>query len=228
MSIMKSIKKTIIPVALTAAIIFPASGHIVYAKEKNDSTKETTVKETVTEEHTEVNEIEICKITFKYTKELEIFDGFLPTGETESISLNNVVELEKGGSLSSLEFDSDILAILDACDSLPDEINSSYSITAKIYADGSVSIASCTESAALSCETTVTVYETVEKEMTEVDSDVVEEEIEEDVVEDPEDEHEVELEDETHKEDAAKEETEIETESEDEVTEESSEEADNE
>ncbi|MBQ7148259.1 MAG: hypothetical protein IJR96_05865 [Pseudobutyrivibrio sp.] len=187
------IKRAVLPIALATTILLPSSNHIVYADENNEEIEEVSVEETNSEEEVleedealnedsedvecdeawsdlemskeviEINTVDICKIQLNYTKEVEIYDGFLPTGEIKTLSLNSTIELEAGKSLSSCEYDSEASAILNATDKLPDVIESGYVINAKIDLNGNVTITSIKRTEVEQDKTEVTVYEVLEK-----------------------------------------------------------------
>lgn len=187
------IKRAVLPIALATTILLPSSNHIVYADENNEEIEKVSVEETISEEEVleedevlneycqevdcdearsdlemskeviEINTVDICKIQLNYTKEVEIYDGFLPTGEIKTLSLNSTIELEAGKSLSSCEYDSETSAILKAADKLPDVIESGYVINAKIDLNGNVTISSIKRTEVEQDKTEVTVYEVLEK-----------------------------------------------------------------
>lgn len=187
------IKRAVLPIALATTILLPSSNHIVYADENNEEIEEVSVEETISEEEVleedevlnedceeatfdetesdvpmskeviEINTVDICKIQLNYTKEVEIYDGFLPTGEIKTLSLNSTIELEAGKSLTSCEYDSETSAILKAADKLPDVIESGYVINAKVDLNGNVTITSIKRTEVEQDKTEVTVYEVLEK-----------------------------------------------------------------
>ncbi len=187
------IKRAVLPIALATTILLPSSNHIVYADENDEVKEETSVEEVLSEEEVleedealneyceetacdetesdlamskeviEINTVDICKIQLNYTKEVEIYDGFLPTGEIKTLSLNSTIELEAGKSLSSCEYDSETSAIIKAADKLPDVIESGYVINAKIDLNGNVTISSIKRTEVEQDKTEVTVYEVLEK-----------------------------------------------------------------
>ncbi|SEA00012.1 hypothetical protein SAMN02910384_00587 [Pseudobutyrivibrio sp. ACV-2] len=120
----------------------------------------------------ETNTVEVCPINVDYTKEIEIYDGFIPTGETTTMSLYTTIELEYGASLSSIDMNSDTALILDNVQELKGEITSGYTIKASIDLEGKVSISSVETQSLKQDSTDVTVYKsiaTVEK----IEKDVV-------------------------------------------------------
>ncbi len=124
-------------------------------------------EETIVESEVEVvetNTVDICSIIVGYTKEIEIYDGFIPTGETTTMPLYTTIELEYGSSLSSVDMNamnSDVALILGNVSELKGEIKSGYIIKANIDLQGNVSIASVEAQSLKQDSTDVTVYKSI-------------------------------------------------------------------
>ena len=181
---MKMIKNGFLPVVLTTTVMISFISNIVYAEEANttaeteisteaevtqdttlDSSEEDIYEETITEvarEITETNTIDICQIAIEYTKEVEIYDGFLPTGNSTTITLKSNIQVEAGAKLSDVELDSETESILEKAHLLSSALDSSYTIKAAIDKDN-VSVLSVTKTSIKHDSTDVTVYEVMEK-----------------------------------------------------------------
>lgn len=123
-----------------------------------------TALEEISREITVTNTIDICKIQIQCQKTVELYDGFMPTGEYKEIPLKNSIEIEKGASLSSVSLDEETASIINAIEDFPDAINSSYFIKAHIDIDGKVNIISFTNKPVEHDSTNVAVRQILQKE----------------------------------------------------------------
>ncbi len=125
-----------------------------------------TYEENIVESRIEVvktNTIDICQINIDYTKDIEIYDGFIPTGEINTVPLNTTIQIETGKSLSAIAVDSEVMDILSMIKELEGNITSGYSIKAKIDINGNISISSISKLGVEQDSTDVTVYELIGK-----------------------------------------------------------------
>lgn len=139
-------------------------------KSKADKSKGTKVKD-LSREITITNTIDICKIQIDCIKVVEIYDGFMPTGDYKEIPFVNSIEIEKGSSLSSISLDSDTISIIESINNFPDTIESSYFIKAKIDTDGDIKIISFSNKPVEHDSTDVTVHQVLHKEEVVEDTD---------------------------------------------------------
>ena len=139
-------------------------------KSKADKSKATKVKD-LSREITVTNTIDICKIQIDCIKVVEIYDGFMPTGDYKEIPFVNSIEIEKGSSLSSISLDSDTISIIESIKNFPDTIESSYFIKAKIDTDGVIKIISFSNKPVEHDSTDVTVHQVLHKEEVDEDTD---------------------------------------------------------
>lgn len=120
--------------------------------------------EEIDKQSIETTTIDICAITISYTKEVEIYDGFFPTGETEMISLKSIIEVSPGEKLSSLSLDSETEDILKAVDCLKDTVKSGYEIKAEISLDGEISIIAVNKTTIAHDSTDVTLHDILKED----------------------------------------------------------------
>ena len=141
-------------------------------------------EENIVESRIEVvktNTIDICQINIDYTKDIEIYDGFIPTGEINTVPLNTTIQIEAGKSLSTIAVDSEVMDILSMIKELEGNITSGYSIKAKIDINGNISISSISKLGVEQDSTDVTVYELIGK-IEKVEIEKVEAEKSEDII----------------------------------------------
>ena len=112
--------------------------------------------ETVIVEETETSCTEICHINISYEQEYYVIENLCPTGEVETMNLEAEFSVEKE---NELQIDLDEVSpaieyIIEEVDELSGEIENSYEISAKISAEGKVTINSVSASEAedVSCE----------------------------------------------------------------------------